>query len=117
MGHEVTGEFAEVEGYHPPQGYFLQTPTCDAAMRLWLTKCAFVDVPNSIFWETSQLAFFPPKDTADTSASFIGNLLANQAAEMYLGENSNVKQAERMNAGGDGFAGAEKIITEANPEG
>ncbi len=107
MGGDAKGEYPETGGYHPPNGYFLQTPTCDAAMRLWFNKCAFLDAPGSVFWKNS-LSLFKAKGEAESSGNFIANLLSNHAAELYLGENSNLKQAQRIKDGGGDEGGGDE---------
>ena len=101
IGGENGGEYPETEGYHPPGGYFKQSYQCDALMRLWFNKCAFVDAPGSMFWK-NHLSVFPTKEEGETSSTFVGNILANQAAELYLGENSNYQVALRMGEDGEG---------------
>lgn len=66
-----TSKYPETEGYHPPLGYFVQSPECDAAMRAWLPNCAFVDHPRSLYWESTANTF-PPTKTPESSANYIG---------------------------------------------
>jgi len=93
IGNDVS-DFQETEGYHPPLGYFKQSPECDAAMRAWLPNCAFVDHPKSLYWESTEKNF-PPKEKPETSANYIGNMYFNDEAERALGENSQDRQVER----------------------
>jgi hypothetical protein len=55
-----------------------------------------------------------PKDDAETTSQYIGNMLANERAEVRLGENSQFQSEKRKKeegggeGGGDAGGGAEE---------
>lgn len=80
VGSDPNAPFPETEGYAPPNGYFSQTPECDALMRLWMDDCAFAEEPGSVYHRDPAKMF--PTGTADENGRmktsvYLGNLLKN----------------------------------------
>jgi len=116
------GEFAMTEGAEPSTGFFRQTPECDAAMRVWFEICAFAspEGKDSLYWHGKNDGYFPPAKNGEgnkassvdvlSTANYIGNIIANEASERELGENSWGRQRERAaakpGAGGAAAGGA-----------
>jgi hypothetical protein len=105
------GQYAFLRGVVPGSGFFKQSKECDMAMRVWLTQCAFTDRTHIFYADNDEFDAAPvDNDIIDgrqgedamrssvestSTASYIGNMLANANAEAALGEYSFAAQKMR----------------------